>query len=486
MKKALIAIVLLLIVIASHSQTSNVLVKEKTIGRITSTQEEIKANEYIFSERIYHSYIDTISKSITVQLRGLSNNGKWMNKGKVIFYDLNTKKVRWSKNIDYQKNSLQQFGSTIIFTVGNKSYRLNNENGEKLWMSRNDIYFIDTVAGIGVGYKFESIKGRYDNLLEGIDLETGKTKWKRELNEEYGWNDVIKLTDSVWMIVAAGLHTVNIYDGTGWSYKTVTGDKYYNETAAASAAGVVLGVFTGVFMISTGNYILRDVVSNVYSDSADFYFASREKLSRINKDNGKAIWSYPFSAKLPSKSFLFANENQLFMINYGYAFKGIGLSSYGVSYDGYNRMELRQWKSPVNYGTPFFAAFNKENGEQIFCTTLDKESPIFDFMIEDDNLLLVLNDRIVKFSISDGGKIFEKIMNNDELESFIDDYIHIDGGKIGDYKLAFKNNQTIIVDADNKKVAELYIARKAVLIGNKLYTIQEESFLEIDVTNLIK
>ena len=512
MKKALITTGLLLIAAVIFAQSSDVLVKERTIGKMLVTQEEIKAKEYIFPDRIYDSYIDTILESITVQLCGLSKNKKYLKKnGKILFYDLNDEKVKWSEDISYQTSNIRQFGSTIIVTAGDKSYRLNNENGADLWEVKNDIYFVDPVACVGIGYKSGSAK-KYSNTLEGIDLETGKTKWKEELNREYGWNDAFRLKDSVWMIVTSGLHTVNAYDGTGWSYNTVTGDKDYSTTIATNAAGIALGVLTGTFMISTGYDVVRDIVSNVYFDSTGLYFASKEKISRINEDNGKIIWSYPFSAKLPSKSFLFTNDNYVFMINYGYAF-----------------MYARQ----IDYGTPFFAAFDKETGKQIFCTTLDKKNPIFGFKIKDDDLLLVLKDRIIKLSMSDGSKIFEKTMDDNksgELEGFVGRHVYIDGAnstltnlllsdtsknyivtskkificnekfyvigdidrdqlyfaykKIGDYKLVVKDNKTIVLDVDNKKVAELDITQKTTLIGNKLYSVQEKSFLEIDLTDL--
>jgi len=488
MKNVFVTIALLLVAIVSNAQSSNVLVKEKTIGSVTATQEEIKAKEYVFSERIYRSYVDTISNSMTVQLRELEDDGRWSNnEGKIIFYDLNEERVRWSKNIAYKKNSIQQFDNTIIFTKWDNSYRLSNENGEKLWKVKNDIYLVDPVANIGIGYKLESLKGKYDNLVEGIDLKTGKTKWKRVLNGEYGWNDAFRLNDSVWMIAAAGLHTVNIYDGSGWSYKTVTGDKYYNEMATAEAAGIILGVFTGVFMVSTGNDILRDVVSNVYSDNTGFYFASKEKISKINKDNGKTIWSYPFPAGVSSNSFLFSNDNHLFMINYGYAFMGVGQFNYGyatmgVINDGHAFRDDRQ----IYYGTPFFAAFNKDDGKQVFCSMFDhKKNPILDFKIEADGLLLIFKDRIIKLSLSDGSQIFEKTINNDvlrELNVVIDSH-HM---RIGDYKLVRKDNQTIVLDADNNKVAEMEIARDSFLRGNKLYSIGEKSVFEIDMTNLFQ
>ncbi len=503
------------IISSAQSSDISVLSNKRTIGKMMTTQEELKAKEYIFPERVYNSYIDTISKTITIQLRGLSKNEKWMNNtGKMVLYDLTDEKVKWSKKIAYQVCSIQQFGSTIIYTAGGKSYCLNIENGENLWEVKNDIYTIDPVAHIGIGYKLKTAKG-YSNTLEGIDLKNGNVIWQKELNREYGWNDAFRLQNSKWMIVAAGLHTFDIHDGLGWDYNTVTGEKDYSETVAANAAGAAIGLLTGTFVMSTGHNLVRDIASNIYSDSTEFYFASKEKISRINRNDGKVIWSYVLPVGLSSKSSLFAKDNLLFMINNGYAFMG-------------NRQ--------LDFGTPFFAAFNKENGEQIFFHTINtQKNPILDFKIENDNVLLVFKDRIVKYSLLDGSQILEKSINNKEfgeLKYFVGDRIYVEtanssltnlsisdtsknyiltsNGKIltldfelniddnidldrlyvgylriKDYKFVAKNNQTLVLDADNNKIAEMDITPQSVLIGNKIYSIREKSFFEIDLTNLI-
>ena len=517
LKKVFITTGLLFSFVASFAQSSDIKVflYERAIGKMTATQEQIMAKEYFFPERIYLSYIDTISNSITLQLRGLSQDKKWMNNtGSIVYYGLSDKKVKWSKKIAYQTNNLQQFGSTIILTGTLRSYRLNNENGKNLWKTKNIIYVVDPVANVGIGYKVENALGT--NTLEGIDLKNGKTMWQRELNREYGWNDAFRIKDSVWMISAAGLHTINIYNGLGWKFHAVTGEKDYTATALANMAGIGLGLLTGTFMIATGYNLVADIVSNAYMDSTQIYFASKEKLTRLDRDNGKIIWDYRLPADWPSKSTIFANENYVFLVNYGYAYMG-----------------FRQ----LDYGTPFFAAFNKKNGEQIFFTTIHlQKNPILDFKIVNDHILLLFKDRIMKCSLIDGSIICEKTIDNEvsgELEGFIGNRVYIDATnstltnlvlsdiskkyvitnknvlifdvelnivgeidmnqlysarmRIDDYYLIVtKDDKSFILNANNEKVAEIDIALKPVLIGNKIYSIHERSFYEIDLTNLIE
>ena len=48
---------------------------------------------------------------------------------------------------------------------------------------------------------------------------------KKILNGGCGWNDILYLNDSIVLIVAAGLHAINIKNGTGWDYIAITGKK---------------------------------------------------------------------------------------------------------------------------------------------------------------------------------------------------------------------------------------------------------------------
>ena len=80
MIRKILAGLLFLISVESFSQSSNVLVltNEKSIGKNLINRKQIEAKEYIFPERIENSYIDTTTGFLTVQLRGLSKNGKWL------------------------------------------------------------------------------------------------------------------------------------------------------------------------------------------------------------------------------------------------------------------------------------------------------------------------------------------------------------------------------------------------------------------------
>ncbi len=509
---------ILLISITSFSQKKKmqVLSAERVLGKNLLTNSEIRGLQYTFPDRIHKTYLDTISGLLTVQLRGVSKNGKWLkNTGKILQYSLNNKEVKWSKKIAYQVSSVQQFSNTMIFTAGNKSYCLDINTGNKLWDVKNDIYFVDPIYNIGIGYKFKTFAG-YTNELEGIDLKTGNVVWKKELNREYGWNDVFYINDSTVIVVAAGLHAINIKNGKGWDYNAITGQKDYTGNVAANTAGAALGLLTGTFVISTGYKLVRDVVSNAMGDSTHIYFSSKEQLVKIDKQSGEVAWKYPLPKDFTSKSLIFMNDSLIFMVNMGYAFMG------------YRKLD---------FGMPFIAAYDKENGNQKYLSTIIvKKDPILGFYILDREIYLVFKNRISKYSLEEGRLISEENILKEEfgeLKYFVSNNVFIthdnedfrslrqsdstkvfvftNQGKVlaidkqlnvsytieeddlslyylrtKDYKFIAKDKHTWIINNKGKRVAEIDASSNAFLLGNILYDRQEDSFFAIDLKNILE
>jgi outer membrane protein assembly factor BamB len=516
MKKTILGF-FLLITISGYSQKNQIQVSsnEKILGKSLVDNSVINGHEYVFSERIHETFLDTITGFLTVQLRGLSKNGKWLNNtGKIVQYDIKNQKVLWSKKIAYQTSHLQQFNKTMIYTVGNKSYCLDINSGNELWDVKNNIYFVDPVDNIGIGYKFKRSTG-YSNELEGINLKNGNVLWKRDLNREYGWNDVFYINDSTMIVVAAGLHAVNINTGKGWDYNTITGKKDYTGTAAVNAVGAVAGLLTGTFVMSTGHNLVRNLVSNTIVDSSNIYFASKEQLVKIDKQSGEVVWKFPFPNDLASKSSIFMNDSLIFMINKGIAFMG-------------NRQ--------LDFGKPFFAAFNRQTGKQVFLSVINvKDDPILSSQIHDEEIFLVFKNKIVKYSMETGAEIIEKEFSKDnfgELKYFVGNQVFItdnngdllnllqsdstkvyvftsqgktlsldenlnvtktiDYGDLSiyyrrtvDFKFIAKDKNTLIVNNEGKKIAEVEVTSNAFMIGNTLYDTQDNRFIAIDLNEII-
>ena len=517
-----ISLFLLLMSTVAFSQKKGlpILNKDKIVGKNLVNGSDIEGVEHTFSDRIYKVFIDTTTNFLTVQLRGLKND-KWLsNTGKIVQYDIKSEKILWSRKIKYQTAYLQQFNKTMIYVAGNKSYCVDVKTGNDLWEVFNNIYFVDPVDNIGIGYKFKLSTGSSDDL-EGINLKNGKIIWKRKLNREYGWNDLFYINDSTMIVVAAGLHAININTGKGWDYNAITGKKDYSGTVAANAAGVALGILTGAFVISTGYDLVRDVVSNCLVDSAFIYFASKEQLVKINKLSGKVVWEHPFSDDMASKSSLFMDDSTIYMINKGFAFMG-----------------YRQ----LDFGTPFIAAFDRQTGKQKYLTFTNAEKskksdkdPILGYHLLNDEIYLVFKNKIAKYNKETGNQIAEKTFSEekyDELKYFVGGQVHItnqDGkllsltqndstrvhvltnnGKIlsidkqlnvaktidnedisiyylrtKDYKFIAKGEKTFIINSEGEKIAEVEATSNAFLIEDVLYDKRDKSFIAIDLKEII-
>jgi len=490
-----------------------VLSNEKIFGKNLLDSSEIKGFEYIFHDRIHEVFIDTTTGFLTAQLRGVSKNGKWLdNKGNIIQYDLNNNNFLWSKKIAYQKSYLQQFSNTMIYTTGNKSNFLDIYTGKELWTVKNNILFVDPIDKIGIGYKYKNS----DDDIQGVDLNNGNVIWTREIDRDYGWNNVFYINDSTMIVVAAGLHAINIHNGDGWDYNTITGEKDYSGTNAANAVGAVLGVFTGTFVLSTGYNLVRDVVSNALVDSSYIYLASKTQLAKLDKETGYIIWKYLLPENLTSKSSIFMNDSTVFMINKGFAFMG-----------------SRQ----LNFGTPFIAAFDRQTGEQKYFSEMPvKKDPILDFEILDNEIYIVFKNRIAKYSKETGNLTAEKEFPKDsygELKYFLGDQIFVpdqngdlislsqsDSGKVfvytnqentlsidnqlnvtntieyenlnlyylrtKEYKFIAKDKNTLIVNNEGKKIAEIEATSNAFMIKGILYDKQDNRFIAIDLNTLFK
>lgn len=518
MKTKLILVIFLLSFITSFAQKSTPEVRQnnKIVGKNYITGSDINANEYVFNTRIHHIYIDTISGYTTLQLRKLSKNGKTLAlNGLIVVYDLINNKVKWTKNIDYSLCSLQQHNNILFFSKGNKLYRLNIEDGTEMWQIKSDMYYVNPKKQIGLGYKYTGLTGNI-HTLEGINLETGKTLWEKELNRGYGWNQIIKVNDDDLLIVAGGLHFINMENGLGWDYETKTGKKDYTETVAKNVGGLALGLLTGTYVTSTGSNLVRDIVSNVLQDSSTIYMASKEALVSINKNKGSINWSFPLPEDLTSKSSLIINDSSLVLINKGNAYFN-------------NKL--------IDFGEPFLVNVNKTTGEQYYFKSLkETKSPIVDFKIENDSLTLIFKNQIANYNLQGANQGYSKIFEEEaygtlnffvgnqlyskqddanlafiNINDSIHDYVQTSKGKtlkldqnfnvlneflfdnlylrrriLNNYTFINKENQTIVLDKNFLSVGELNVNYDSFIIGNNLYQIEDNRLLLIDLSQLFK
>jgi hypothetical protein len=488
----------------------------RIVGKSLVDSTTYMGEEFVFSERIYESNIDTTTGLLTTLLRGTSSNGKyWNNVGQIVQYDLAEKKILWSKKITYQYDNLIQFNNTMIFSSPTKSSFLDVKTGTELWDVKNDIYIINPKEYIGIGYKRKSSMIQSHDL-EGIELKNGTILWRRNLSREFGWNDYFYLNDSTIVAVAGGLHAINVKNGKGWTYTAITGKRDYGGAVAANAIGATVGVLTGTYVVTPGANLIKDLVSNTLLDSTSIYMASSEEIAKIDKQTGRIDWKFSFQKDVVSKSFLMMGDSIIYMFNEGIAFMG-----------------YRQ----LDFGKPFFAAFNRKTGEQLFLTMTDsKEGPILNYRVKNEEAFLIFKNKIMKYSAITGEKLAEKDFTKEgfgEMRNLLGFNVFITK-KVGEYVnllqsdttnihvltslkktlaidtdlnitnifdyeelnifyersknyyfIAKDKSKTIVINKDGKQISEIEASLNTLLIGKTLYDKRDKSYYRIDLSELL-
>jgi hypothetical protein len=485
------------------------------IGRNFSNNTDMVANEYVFSNNIYSWNITDNSPIVTVQLRDYDGKGaELLNNGTLLQYDLQNKHLCWANKLNYSTARIEQYDTILLRNADNVSSCIKNSNGEIGWQSNNDICYVNPSRKIGIGYKYSETSG-LTNRLEGIDLNTGLPIWKRNIQWDYGLNNIQNLNDSVILLAANGLHSINIKTGAGWNYDARTGKKDHTGTITANIVSFAFSAFLGTdFVLTTGHDLYSDIVSNILVNNNRIFMADKQSLFSLDF-NGNVIWKKDLPAGLPSKSNLFILNDRLYMVNMGYAFLN---------------------GDPVSYGRAFVAAFDKTNGNKLFLNPLTfRKEQLTAFQTQQDTLYLLSKKRLYKYSLNDGVELWEQYYKTDsvgEITNFAgkDVYIASDSNfvhlmandtaqlglytrkdklmtldnmlntkatyPIGDlyfcyleykgYKFLENGNNTVVVDKNNKQVAELNISGNIALKGSILYEVQDNSMVEIDLNQFEK
>ena len=387
-------------------QTANPLfsVNDSVVGMSYVTGLPVTANRYETPEKIYRWHWDGGSDNLLLELRETNKKGtSFKNDGTLNMVALSTKKLKWSREVNYNSSELKQQGNYYFLTDKKKNLCIDPETGNALWNTKNDFYFIEPSLHIGVGYPIQSMS----NKLTAVNLSNGKELWYRDLDRSFGWDDAYMLNDSLMLVSVNGLRAINLATGVGWAYKTNTTKKEVGKMIGVNALGLVLGVLTGVYAYQSQADVASDMVSNMLiSPDESIVLASRDQIARVD-NTGKVLWATPLPEKITSKSSLFLVDSVVYMINRGYA-----------QYNGGFSM----------IGDPYLAAFDLRIGSRLYLTIIpEKKEFIRNFQVVNDMLLLVFEDKIASYRLGTGILMAEKIpeLGKDEhLDAFVESGIY--------------------------------------------------------------
>ena len=361
---------------------ANMTSKPISVGRNLISGEPLSGIAYDFGERIYDFYIDSISRTATVQLRGMAPNGKYLaGQGQLLLLDLQEDRVRWSRPIiyPYGQSGITQDGDCLLYYDGRATSRLDMMNGHPLWEARYSFWYVnlDSTRRFGLGYPPSGVES-----VSYVDLNTGERVWKRRFPYEH-WNDVYHLNDTTVLIFGSGFHQFNLSTGEGWNYAAVTSKR--NDRGRRFLSNL-LGISSAIFL-GTGFYTWGGVnqIQGLYAEPLitddRIYFSCADRMVALDR-NGQLQWERELPKKIASYSELIPSDSVLYLVGRGFAFISGTVSS---------------------YGHPFFAAYDQQSGKPIFFNVIDqRECQIRAIRPLQDSLVFVTEDRIDCRSLQDG------------------------------------------------------------------------------------
>lgn len=414
------------------------------VGTDLISGQSITGTTYEFKDKIFDCQLDTTFQTMTLQLRGLSKNGKYLNnKGVLASFDLNSKDINWTREVYFGNTSIEQYKNVLFYNVGyGSTTRVEMTTGKDLWNSKVLIYSTIPDLNIAFGYKYNSFAQTFSEKLSCVDLISGKVRWERKIDKSYGWDGIINLNDTAILIIASGLHHLNLETGKGWDYDVKTGVKDYSKTVGANVAGAVLGLLTGSFVISTGHDLVSNLVSNIVTDSLHIYFASKEYITCLSFD-GRVKWRTELP-KETSRSTLLIDSTKVYLINMGDA-----------KYNG----------KDCNFGEPYFAIFDKNSGyEQSLSLFKMKKNPVLSYVAGKDSFDLIFKDRAICYSLK----------NNDYKT------ILYDAGLTGEFEYDVSKFATYIKSDSIFQSLYEFDPRAIYLMSNKGYVVKLNQEMEFE------
>ncbi len=442
-----------------------------------------------------------------------SSSGKVKTKGQLVGFDLSQDQLLWTRKYrSGAQSSFTSFGKTFDIT-DKGSTAIDIYSGEELWEIENNIYYINGLREVVLGYRIRPYPYK-QNVLQRINPKDGSALWDRDVSKDYGWQETAFLNDSTFLIAADGLYAINLNDGSGWKYEAQLGKKDYTNTGIQNAAGIAFGAFTGVYVISGGQKTITNVCSNILVDSSFIYFASKQSIIKLNA-NRDTLWQQALPKDQTSSSYLFLNNGKLFMINRGYALvRG----------------------RPVNYGTPYIASFDASNGSQNFLEIAPKTGRAMNKEVaeRDTSMLLVIGAQVFNYSLNSGKLLKErtfKYKEYGELEGFDEQeytyllkdsnfisfqkndpslgYLSTSNSKVfglnseleiveefdrnklyfktiskGRFTMIDNGKESLIIDEEGQRLSKLNYHSRQLLLGNKLYSFTEEGFMVVELGDI--
>lgn len=461
----------------------------RIVGRNYQRQENIPGKEIILDGQIRYLYPDSITHSLFVQLKYFSKGGYPRNKGTLLVWDTDKERTLWRENINNEYEELAPLGNALLLKSEFKTRCFDRTKGIELWDNRNMITYVHLKLGIAMGYKSNYMSADASKL-EGLNLRTGKKEWERKIYSKYSWADMRELNDSVILVAADALYTINMKNGTGWRHE----------------------IFVKELPFPKGEEeFMQGFISNIYVEGEKIYIASCDRLFCLDHA-GKVLWVRGLPRKFTGESLLFSQDSTLYMVNQG---------------SGTVRGVVKK-----KWGTPYIAAFDKKSGLQKYFTAYPHDlGKVNHVQVWQDSLCVLFDQCLIKSSLqntTEGIKIqlpedkdvstcfvgestfvrenskFKSLHERDSTNYYIltakqnilcvgtgikilqlEEY-HVSYLTYKGYHFIASGEESIVIDPSGEFWAHLRISQNAVRVENKLYDAQDNKIVIVDLDEVVR
>lgn len=306
----------------------------------TPDGQPVSAQRYDFRKPCYNFTLSPDGQQALVFFRSKDKVGNLLADGEMALCNLSTGDLSWSQLFDYRQRLLPVRSDNpsldfsperttrltahgVLIVNADRCEMLTSDGQGKKWKAKIfPVYFNDSLD-IMLGYR-----SAISPKLRALRMSTGETLWEAKVPHKgnWGWDETLRVNDSVLVVLADELNFINLLNGTIHQYPLKTGYSTAGKSILAGlAAGLAFGLI-GVAVISTGSSngspmisseMVAHTCSNVLRQGDRYYVSDRKRLACVDA-NGEELWSTELPSKALGYAELVAQGDTLTLINYGF------------------------------------------------------------------------------------------------------------------------------------------------------------------------
>lgn len=434
MKKILSSLVLLIASsLCTKAQDTTIVIGQRAEGG------DIKMEAKYFSHDILSASVASDLSNACLFFRDMKRNKKdFKNEGKIVFYRTADRKIVYGKTFNYNYERAISTNKGLIISAGVNNEMRSIDDGHTLWT--NSCYMFKVIDSLNMAL---SLGDEYTNKMIATNLNNGKEMWKTKFDHHFGCNYELPLSPGRQLMLADNLYDIDFATGFSRSCELKTGmtdvtKEILRGVAAVAGTALTWGMTAGecvLITIPTGRNVVSKLCSNICRHNSLYYVADHERILAVDTLM-RPVWQTTIPDKMASASVVGIIDNSVAMLNMGYCMK-----------DG----QVVRKK-----GRPFIAAYDMNNGKELFLRKLYDEKHIIDDACAADDGFFTISDSIVSFlGVRDTTVAIQKSWQTSKfgkLKNFIIEPVYVNGTAAESFVPVCSNKSTCALLSDNGHV----------------------------------